>query len=40
MGARLHLWFFALKAATLAPELLVYMGPSPHLWPLHAKQRL
>ena len=32
--------FFVFKAATLAPELQVSMGPSPHLWFLHAKQRL
>ena len=31
---------FAFKTATLPPELLVSMGPSPHLWLLHAKQRL
>ena len=28
------------KTATLAPELQVSKGPSPHLWFLHAKQRL
>ena len=28
------------KSATLAHELLVSVGPSPHLWFLHAKQRL
>ena len=31
---------FACKTATLAPELQFSMGPSPHLWFLHAKQRL
>ena len=31
---------FAFETATLAPELQVSMGPSPHLWFLHAKQRL
>ena len=31
---------FASKTATLGPELQVSMGPSPHLWFLHAKQRL
>ena len=31
---------FAFKTATLPPELLVSMGLSPHLWLLHAKQRL
>ena len=40
MGARPHLWVFAFKTATLAPELQVSMGSSPHLWFLHAKQRL
>ena len=32
--------FFAFKTAPLAPELQVSMVPSPHLWYLHAKQRL
>ena len=32
--------FFASKTATLGPELQVSVGPSPHLWFLHAKQRL
>ena len=32
--------FCAWKTATLAHELLVSMDPSPHLWFLHAKQRL
>ena len=31
---------FALQNTCLASELLVSMGPSPHLWFLHAKQRL
>ena len=31
MGPRPHLWFFAFKTATLAPELQVSMGPNPHL---------
>ena len=31
---------FAYKTATLAPELQVSMGLSPHLWFLHSKQRL
>ena len=31
---------FACKTATLGPELQVSMCPSPHLWFLHAKQRL
>ena len=32
--------FFSCKTATLAYELLVSIGPSPHLWFLYAKQRL
>ena len=32
--------FFTSKRAGLASELLVSMGPSPHLWLLDAKQRL
>ena len=31
---------FACKTATLAPEFQVSIIPSPHLWFLHAKQRL
>ena len=31
---------FAFKTATLGPELLVSMSPSPHLWFLHAQPRL
>ena len=31
---------FACKTAWLASELLVSLGPSPHLWFLHVKQRL
>ena len=31
---------FECKTASMGPELLVSMGPSPHLWFLHAKQRL
>ena len=37
MGPRPHLLFFVFKAASLAPELQVSIGPSPHLWFLHAK---
>ena len=37
---RQKLSFCAWKTATLAPELLVSMCPSPHLWFLHAKQRI
>ena len=40
MGPRLLLSFFAFKTSTLAPVLQVSMGPSPHLWFLHAKQRI
>ena len=32
MGPRPLLLFLAIKTATLAPELQVSMGPSPHLW--------
>ena len=39
MGSSLHVWFCACKSATLAPELLVSIGPNPHLRFLHAKQR-
>ena len=31
---------YTFKTATLAPELQVSMGPSPHLWFLCAKRRL
>ena len=31
---------FECKTANLGPELQVSMGPSPHLWIFHAKQRL
>ena len=31
---------FACKTAALGPELQFSMGPIPHLWLLHAKQRL
>ena len=31
---------FAFETGTLKPELQFSMGPSPHLWFLHAKQRL
>ena len=40
MGPRTHLSFCACKAACLASQLLVSMGPSLHLWFLDAKQRL
>ena len=40
MGLRPHLSLCACKTARLAPELLVSMGPCPHLWFLHAKQGL
>ena len=32
--------FCVFTTASLAPEILVFMGPSPYLWFLHAKQRL
>ena len=32
MGPSPLLWFFAIKTATLAPEMQVSKGPSPHLW--------
>ena len=34
------MFFFPFKTASLASELLVSMGSSPHLWFLQAKQRL
>ena len=40
MGSSPQLWFSAYRTACLALELLVSMGPSLHLWFLHAKQRL
>ena len=40
MGPRHYLSFCASKTTWLAPELLVFMAPSPHLWPFQAKQRL
>ena len=40
MGPRHNLLFCACKTACLAPELLVSIGPFPHLWFLHAKQGL
>ena len=40
MGTRHNLSFCACKTAWLAPELLVSMSPSPHLWFLQAKQRI
>ena len=40
MGRRHDLSFYACTTACLASELLGFMGPSPHLWLLHAKQRL
>ena len=40
MGPRYDLSLFACTTACLASELLVSMGPSLHLWFLHAKQRL
>ena len=40
MGSRHDLSFCACTTACLASQLLVSMGPSPHLWFLLAKQRL
>ena len=40
MCPRHDLSFCAYTTTCLASELLVSMGPSPHLWFLHAKQRL
>ena len=40
MGPRHYLSFCACTTSCLASELLVSMGPSLHLWLLHAKQRL
>ena len=40
MGPRYDLSFCACATPCLASELLVSMGPSLHLWFLHAKERL
>ena len=40
MDPRYHLSFCVCTTACLASELLVSMGPSLHLWFLHAKERL
>ena len=40
MSPRHHLSFCACNITWLAPEWLVSLGPSPHLWFLNAKQRL
>ena len=40
MFPRYDLIFCACTRAWLAPEILVSMGSSPHLWFLHAKQRV
>ena len=40
MVPRPHLSFCACKTTWLASELLASLGPSPHLWFLHANQRL
>ena len=40
MCSRHNLSLCVCKTAWLEPELLVSMGPSPHLWILHAKQWL
>ena len=31
--------FFSCKIVTLGPDLQVCIGPSPHVWFLHSKQR-
>ena len=40
MGLRHHLSFCAGNTAWIATELLVSMDPNPHLWFLHAIQRI
>ena len=40
MGRRHPLSYCECNTAWLAPELLVSLGPSPHLWCLHAQQGL
>ena len=40
MGSSHNLWFCACKTAPFGQELQVSVGPRPHLWFLHAKQRL
>ena len=40
MSPRTELSFCACKTTRSASKLLVSMGPSPHLWFLHEKQRL
>ena len=40
MSPRHNLSLCACKIAWLAPELLLSMCPNPHLWLLHAKQRI
>ena len=40
MGSRNDLSFRACTTACLASEILVSMGPSPHLWFFHSKQPL
>ena len=40
MGARPHLWSWALITVCLEQEQKGYIGSRPHLWFLHAKQRL
>ena len=40
MSPRHNLSLCACKIAWLAPELLLSMCPNPHLWFLHAKQRI
>ena len=40
MGPRPHLSVCSCKTASLASQLIVSMGPSPHVWFMDAKQRL
>ena len=40
MGPTHDLSFCACIRAYLASELLVSMGPIPHMWFLHSKQRI
>ena len=40
MGPRHDLFFCVCTTVCLTSELLVSMGPRPHLWTLIAKQRL
>ena len=39
-GSQASFVVFECKTSLLGPELKVSMGPTPHLWVLHSKQRL